>query len=103
MTKSSIIYALFLTLSAGSFAQSPIPAPPQCPCLNSAASADLPICATGPTSAHPIFLKASQCSAATAACAGGGNLMFWQLEAPVSSGVISPQQAAVMALSPVVH
>ena len=94
---------LFHTTEADGRDFDPITDTPKCPCLNCAASADLPICATGPTSAHPIFLKASQCSAATAACAGGGNLMFWQLEAPVSAGVISPQQAAVMALSPVVH
>ena len=75
----------------------------KCPCLTCAASTDQSFCVTGPTKDHPIFLKATQCSAAKAACAGGSNLMFWQLEAPISAGVISPQQAAVMALSPVVH
>ena len=81
----------------------PITDTPKCPCLNCAASTDQANCSTGGTAAHPIFLKATQCPVSRPGCGGGNNLMFWQLEAPVSAGVISPQQAAVMALSPVVH
>ena len=81
----------------------PITDTPKCPCLSCAASTDLANCSTGSAKDHPIFLKATQCSGAPAACAGGDNLMFWQLEATISAGVLSAQQAAVMALSPVVH
>jgi hypothetical protein len=85
----------------------PLTDTPKCPCIPCASSTDLPRCTTGGTSSNPIFLTASQCSGPSArpACtgAGGDNLMFWQLSAGVSVGTISPQQAAVMALSPAVH
>jgi hypothetical protein len=75
----------------------------KCPCLSCASSTDLPNCSTGGTADKPIFLKAVQCSGGNASCAGGQNLMFWQLQAPISQGKITAQQAAVMALNPVVH
>ena len=81
----------------------PITDTAKCPCLPCASSTDQPNCSTGGTAGHPLFVVATQCSGGRAACAGGNNLMFWQLEAPISQGAISPQQAAVMALSPVVH
>jgi hypothetical protein len=81
----------------------PITDTPKCPCIPCASSTDLPRCTAGGTSSNPIYLFASQCSGASAACAGGDNLMFWQLQASVSLGKISPQQANVMTLSPAVH
>lgn len=94
---------LFHTTEENGIDFDPLTDTPKCPCLPCASSTDQPNCATGGTSSSPIFIAASQCSGAKAGCAGGNNLMFWQLEAPVSTGAISPQQAAIMALSPVVH
>ena len=74
----------------------------KCPCLSCAKSTDLPNCSTGGTSSSPIVVVADQCTGVSAACAGADNLMFWQL-ASVSQGKLTPQQAAVMSLSPAVH
>jgi hypothetical protein len=74
----------------------------KCSCIP-CAGADQATCADDPGPSAP-FLSADQCfqSGTGAVCTGGDNLMFWQLEAGVSSGVISPQQGQVMKLNPAV-
>ena len=93
---------LFHTTEADGRDFDPLTDTAKCPCLPCAKSTDQPNCTTGGTASSPIFLTADQCTGANAACAGADNLMFWQL-ASVSQGKLTPQQAAVMSLSPVVH
>lgn len=72
---------------------------PKCPCALCASSTDKPRCDS--QSSNPVFLDATLCTGAQGpACAGGDNLMFWQLDPAASQGKVTPQQAAVMMLSP---
>lgn len=73
----------------------------KCPCLPCAASADRPRCDTQ-TGSNPVFLEASLCKTGPT-CGGGANLMFWQLDAAVSLGTISSQQAQIMLRNPAVQ
>lgn len=73
----------------------PITDTPKCPCLTCASTTDLPRCGTS----NPPNMLASSCVSAPS-CGGGDNLMFWLL-APGAN--LSPQQAQVMRLNPLVH
>ena len=72
----------------------PITDTPKCPCSTCASTADRPRCGTS----NPPNMLASSC--VSSSCGGGDNLMFWLL-AP--GGKLSPQQAQVMRLNPLVH
>lgn len=65
---------------------------PHCECAACGLSAGA--CAAG--------IPASRCLRADARCAGGANLMFWQLSA-ASSGRLSPEQARLVRSSPLVR
>jgi hypothetical protein len=73
----------------------PITDTPKCPCLTCASTTDRPRCGTS----NPPNMLASSCVSAPS-CGGGDNLMFWLL-APGAN--LSPQQAQVMRLNPLVH
>jgi hypothetical protein len=78
----------------------PLTDTPKCPCLSCSSALDRPKCGT--TNAPQLF--SHLCRPQTApTCGGGDNLMFWYLETGVSAGTISPQQAQVMRLNPLVH
>ena len=72
----------------------PLTDTPKCPCLTCSSTSDRRNCGT----ASP-RLVASLC-VSPPSCGGGDNLMFWLL-AP--GGKLSPQQAQVMRLNPLVH
>ena len=72
----------------------PITDTPRCPCSTCASTVDQPRCGTS----NPPNMLASSC--VSSSCGGGDNLMFWLL-AP--GGKLSPQQAQVMRLNPLVH
>jgi len=74
---------------------------PKCPCTTCASASDKPNCGSKPGPTEPT-LFAAYC-AVSPSCSGGDNLMFWQLDRPVSTGWLSPQQAAVMRLNPLVQ
>ena len=73
----------------------PITDTPRCPCSTCASTVDQPRCGTS----NPPNMLASRC-VSPSSCGGGDNLMFWLL-AP--GGKLSPQQAQVMRLNPLVH
>ena len=70
---------------------------PKCPCLNCSSLSDRPSCGTSSP-----FITADRC-VVSASCGGGDDLMFWFLQPGVSAGTLSPQQAQVMRLNPLVH
>ncbi len=74
---------------------------PKCPCTTCASAADKPNCGSKPGPSEPT-LSAVQCFVSPS-CSGGDNLMFWQLDGQVSAGTLSPQQANVMRLNPLVQ
>jgi hypothetical protein len=74
---------------------------PKCPCTTCASASDKPNCGSKPGPGEPT-LSAVQCLVSPS-CSGGDNLMFWQLDRLVSTGWLSPQQAAVMRLNPLVQ
>lgn len=72
----------------------------KCPCLSCAAAADRATCTSNSPTAS---LFNNLCSGSPAGCGGGDNLMFWFLQAGYSKGIISPQQAQVMRLNPLMQ
>jgi hypothetical protein len=68
----------------------------QCPCSQCASATDRANCQSA-------SLAVKQCLGTPAACAGGANLMFWNLDRSLSLGQITAQQARVMRLNPAVQ
>lgn len=93
---------LFHTTEQNGSDYDPLTDTAKCPCLSCAAPADRSRCADSPGANAP-FLSADLCLKGDGICDGGDNLMFWQLEAGVSAGRISAQQAQVMKLNPAVQ
>jgi hypothetical protein len=72
----------------------------KCPCTACSSPTDRPNC--GSSSVAAPFIAADRC-VSLPACGGGDNLMFWFLEAGIWRAVITPQQAQVMRLNPLVQ
>ncbi|HTO97447.1 MAG TPA: hypothetical protein VMK66_10430 [Myxococcales bacterium] len=77
----------------------PIADTAKCPCIPCASATDRPNCLS-PNASSPV-MSASRC--VSGGCGGGDNLMFWILDSGISVGNISPQQAQVMRLNPLIH
>jgi hypothetical protein len=75
----------------------PLADTPKCPCALCAPSIDRPRCSSQ-TSSNPVVLSGDLC-VVSSSCAGGNNLMFWQLSS-ASTGVLTSEQAAIMMRSP---
>ena len=78
----------------------PLTDTPTCKCESCVAPSSQPGCGKGAT---PPLVGASECAGTQSSCAGGQYLMFWQLNPQVSQAQISPQQAQLMRLNPVVQ
>ena len=75
-----------------------------CPCETCAPASQQSSCATPskkPPPSQPTLVHASSCVASS--CSGGDNLMFWELDRPISRGKLSAQQTQVIRLNPVVQ
>jgi hypothetical protein len=72
----------------------PLDDTPHCECT-SACGLTAAACAGG-------GLSAAKCNRPSPTCGGGGNLMFWQLGS-ASAGYLSPQQASIVRLSPLMR
>ncbi|HZX96539.1 MAG TPA: hypothetical protein VFE90_18620 [Myxococcales bacterium] len=92
---------LFHTTEANGSDFDPLADTPKCSCLSCALPSLRGNCADSPGPNAP-FVAADQCAQGVAGqpCQGGDNLMFWQLEAGVSQGRITAEQAQVMKLNP---
>ena len=73
---------------------------PTCRCDRCAPASSQARCGLG---SDPPLVGAADCASAQQPCAGGQYLMFWQLDPQVSQAQISPQQAQLMRLSPLVQ
>jgi hypothetical protein len=75
----------------------PISDTAKCPCTTCATTAERAQCGTG----NPPLITNDRCLSSP--CGGGDNLMFWFLQAGTSRGTISPHQAQVMKLNPLLQ
>jgi hypothetical protein len=91
---------LFHTTESSGDYFDPIADTAKCPCMNCSTTTDRAKC-TKPDSTGPL-LQANLC-VVSGSCGGGDNLMFWQLYGGISKGTLSPQQASVMRINPLLQ
>jgi hypothetical protein len=89
---------LFHTTESAGVDFDPLADTAACMCSQCVSATRAKLCADAPLSAD----GGADCAQANVACGGGHNLMFWQLS-DVSTGALSPEQAAVMRSNPLVH
>jgi hypothetical protein len=84
---------LFHPTEAGGDRFDPLDDTPHCECSSRCGFSGID-CSVG--------VPATRCARADPHCAGGANLMFWQL-GPNSQGYLSPEQAAIVRTSPIMR
>ena len=97
-------FGLFHTTEAEGENFDPLTDTALCKCETCALLSQQSSCATAgktPPPSTPTLVHAASCNASP--CAGGNNLMFWELDRDVSRGKLSAQQSQVIRLNPVVQ
>ena len=89
--ESGHFLGLYHTTESDGASFDPLGDTPHCECV--------PACGHVPGSCGAGML-ASDCDQGRPQCSGGGNLMFWLLQASVADGHLSPEQGQVVRASP---